>query len=183
MTARAFAGSMLSLFVLSACGGTTTTPSTDETSGAEACQARADADSLADALTACREAQAEQEAWPAQASYDAVLDLVRAHLASLSEPREVTSEETQPVADAIWAFLDELTFPAQNEGLRTSAEEAAEGLLRDRDRDHAPAAAQAAFEAITSIRATLHPIGLDPCADLAASADDARTHAGQVCND
>jgi hypothetical protein len=176
---RARAIAWLSAWLV-ACTGAAS-PSSDDTSGDEACQARAEADRLTDALASCREAQAGEPPWEAQEEYDAVFDRVRTHLSSVSDPREVTSEEVQPVADAIWAFLDALTFTAQTEALRTRAEEAAEGLLRERGEDQSGPAAQAAFEAVTSIRATLHPPGVDPCAELETSATDARTHAQQVC--
>lgn len=181
MTTRAIAGSILWLLSLIGCGASSASPQTDDTSGGEACDARMASDALESELAACHEAHPAEPPWSAQASYDAVFEQVRAHLGSTSEPREVTSEEAQPIADAIWALLDELTFTAQTESLRARAEDAAEGLLRDRDRDHSVAAAHAAFDAVTSIRATLHPPAPDPCADAAARADAARAQAARLC--
>ena len=182
MTMRAFRALGACFFRLGSCGGPAATPETSETSGDEACSARTDADALADALEACRTQHEAESTWPAQASYDALFELVRSHYSSVTDPREVTTEEVQPIADAIWAFLDEVTFTGSAESLRTQAENAAEGLLRDRDRDHSGLAGQAAFEAVTSIRATMHPPGIDPCAELSESAEDARTQATEICH-
>lgn len=163
------------------CQPVAATPATDETSGDETCPARADANRLTERLETCRAEQASQPTWPGQESFEALLEQLRVHLGSVSDGREVTSAEAQPIADAMWAFLDQLTFTAETEPLRTRAEEAAEALIRDRGRDQSAGAAQAAFEAITSVRATLHPPGIDPCAELEASAADAREHAAHVC--
>jgi hypothetical protein len=182
MTTRAL-GLLGSCFLLLAgCGGGSSHADSSETSGGEVCTARTDADALTDALEACRAAQEAEPPWVAQASYEALFEQLRTHLSSVSDPREVTTEEVQPIADAIWAFLDELSFTGAAESLRTQAENAAEGLLRDRGRDQSGPAAQAAYEAVTSVRATLHPPGIDPCAELATSAEDARARAAQICN-
>jgi hypothetical protein len=180
MLLRSLASSALVLG-LAACNPGPSSPAEGTSSGGEVCPARVDANALAEQLQACRTAEAALPPWPAQESYDAAFELARAHLADVSDEEETPTESVQPVADAIWAFLDQVTFPPQNEALRTSAENAAEALLRDRDHEHAPAAAQAAYEAITAVRATLHPPSPDACAELATRSDDARARAVATC--
>ncbi len=181
MTTRVLRCSWLSVVLCFGCGASAESPSGDDTSGGEACRSRTDADELAAELATCREGVLAEPDWPAQAAYDTAFELVRAHLQDVSPPREVTSEEVQPIADAIWALLDAVTFPPQPDTLRTRAEDATEALLRDRGREPSATAAQAAFEAVTAIRATLHPPVADPCAELETRAQDAETIATRVC--
>jgi len=151
---------------LAGCGGSTT-PSSAPTvaSAGDECPARGELAEAEEHLGACRAAHASDPSWPARDAYDAIVPRLAAHLASLSPPRAVTSEEVQALAEAIWALLDRVPLAPDVESARGRAESAAEELLTQRTLQAAPGAAIEALDAVTQIAAAADPSGgADPCA-------------------
>jgi hypothetical protein len=161
-------GVVFACLAVSACGGarpeSRVADDPPTSSGAE-CSAREALAAAQDALGTCRAAHASDAGWPARGEYETVLPHLASHLASLDPPREVTSDEVQPLAEQIWELLDQVEFPAGSEAARGRAETAAERLLRERDARAAPGAAIEALDAVTQIGVVADPSGgVDPCA-------------------
>lgn len=172
---------VLVCFAASACApGARATVTTDPSPSAGGeCPAREVLAAAESSLGDCRASHAADPGWPARGAFDALLPRLTAHLASLDPPREVTSEEVQPLAEGIWELLDQVTFGAGTEPARGRAETAAERLLRERDARAAPGAAIEALDAVTQIGAVADPsAGADPCAAEALHVGEARIDAG-----
>jgi hypothetical protein len=107
--------------------------------------------------------RARDPAWPARA----VGAQLGEHLASLAPPREVSSDEAQPLADAMWALLDRLELGSRTSAARARGEDAAEALLRDRTASTSRQAAEEALAAVGDIAPFTDPPG-DPCDELYA---------------
>lgn len=166
---RALATS-LAIAGLSACGaassGDRTTPPPDD----PCARLRSEASEASTALEACRR-EAIVPAWTHQAHYDRALAEVRA-LALLAARGQVEAPQAQAAADAYWALLDAVSPELTNHASLDRAENAAEGILRDREGDPAVAAAAEAEQALAALREALLPDAPpDPCADPQAEAD------------
>jgi len=132
---------------------------------ADACATAAEIARAEATLGTCRTTHASDPGWPARGAYDAIVPRLSAHLASLDPPREVTTDEVQPLAEQMWALLDQVHFPDAARATRDRAEDAAERLLRERDVRAAPGAAIEALDAIAQVGAVADPTGgTDPCA-------------------
>jgi hypothetical protein len=155
--------------------------STAESSGGEVvCEARAELARSETELADCRATRSEEPGWPAHAHFDALVPRLAAHVASLSPARSVSSEEVQPLAEGIWELLDQVALPESESAVRDRAETAAEALLRDRDAEHAGAAAAEALDAVNAVAtAAAPPTPADPCTAIAARVDAARAQASR----
>jgi hypothetical protein len=153
---------------LVACGGGA---SAGGTTPAQACAAeRADAERAQAELDRCR-ASATQTPWAHQERYDRALSEVRA-LQVLAPQRAITPLEAQTAADAYWELLDAVSPELTAHASLDRAENAAEGLLRERTGDAAVRAAQEAEEALAALRSALLPEAPpDPCAEPQSRAD------------
>lgn len=179
-------GVVLLCLSLAACGGATATASSprpaEGTGGAE----RPGCDRVASAartLGGCRGTHAADPGWPARGAYDALVPRLTSHLASLEPARPVTSDEVEPLAEASWDLLDQITISPGTEPARGRAETAIERLLRERDPDAAPGAAIEVLGAVTQLAAVADPTGgADPCAAEALALAQARA-SGDVCEE
>jgi hypothetical protein len=157
------------LALLAACGGA---PSSATTPGRTCGVERAEADRAQSALERCR-ADAAIPSWTHQAHYDRALSEVRA-LAVIAPQRAITAAEAQAAADAYWELLDVVSPELTHHASLDRAENAAEGLLRDRAGDAAVRAGQEAEAALGALRSALLPDAPpDPCAEAQARADAA----------
>ena len=142
------------------------------------CAARPELAQAEVSLATCHADHASDPGWPARGAFDALVPRLASHLASLDPPREVTTDEVQPLAEGIWELLDQVDFPPGSEPARGRAEDAAEALLRDRGERAAPGAAIEALDAVTQLGAVADPSGgADPCAAEALRVAEARAGA------
>lgn len=160
----------LALLLLPACGGAAASGGTSPADGR--CAAlRADADRAVEELEACRRDAPAVAPWPHRERYDRALAEVRA-LQVLAPQRAIEPTEAQVAADAYWELLDAVSPELTNHGSLDRAENAAEGILRDRQGDAAVAATREAELALEEIqRALLPDAPPDPCTERQATAD------------
>lgn len=123
------------------------------------------------ALARCHDAHASDARWPGRAARDALEARLSQHLASLRPPRTVDPSEVQPLAEALWALLDQAPLPPGNSATQDRAEAAAERLLRDRSESSAVGAAEDALAVTREIGTVADPThGTDPCESEALAA-------------
>jgi hypothetical protein len=162
----------LALLLLPACGGAAAEGGT--TPADERCApVRAEADRAVAALEACRRDAPTVAPWAHRERYDHALAEVRA-LQALAPQRVIEPAEAQAAADAYWELLDAVSPELTNHVSLDRAENAAEGILRERQGDPAVAATREAELALEDIqRALLPDAPPDPCAEPQAAADRA----------
>jgi len=161
----------LTACALAACGGASTEGSTTPVAEDSCAGPRAEAAEAQSALDACRREASGGPAWAHQVPYDRALAEVRA-LAVLAARGRVEPAQAQVAADAYWALLDVVSPELTNHASLDRAENAAEGILRDREGDPAVAAAAEAEQALGALRDALLPDAPpDPCAGPQAEAD------------
>lgn len=163
---------VLALASLSGCGGGGA--QRDTTPASRDCpRLRSEATAAVAAHDACRQSGAGAPVWAHRERYDRALAEVHA-LQLLASQARVGTTEAQTAADAYWQFLDAVSPELTNHSALDRAEDAAEGILRDREGDPAIAAARTAEEALVEVRrAVLPDEPADPCIDTQASADRA----------
>jgi len=156
-----------------ACGGASPEGSTTPVAEDPCAGRRGEASEAQSALDACRRDAADAPAWTHQVPYHRAVAEIRA-LAVLAARGRVEPAQAQVAADAYWALLDVVSPELTNHASLDRAENAAEGILRDREGDPAVAAAAEAEQALVALRDALLPDAPpDPCADAQSTADRA----------